>query len=87
MLSKMATIIIRTIESKIEFETVINFDPTDMPYMCMLGYRMNCTSNSNPIELEKYWNIIDDFFVDNNLETSNYITLETIIYDDMRFGI
>lgn len=83
----MATIILRTKTSKIEFETDIYFDPVDLPYMCMMGYRSNCTSVASAENIENYWNLIDNFFLESNLNTNDYVTLETIIHNDERYGI
>lgn len=87
MLSKMAQITIRTLSDTIQFDTEIDFNPIDLPYMCMLGYRNNCTSAADGIDLNKFWNMIDDFFNANNISTSNYVTLETIMHNGVRYGI
>ena len=83
----MTQITIRTISGTIEFESDIDFNPIDLPYMCFLGYRNNCTSLANIIDLDQYWNFIDDFFTSTNISTSEYVTLETIVHNGERYGI
>lgn len=83
----MTQITIRTINSTIQFESEIDFSPIDLPYMCFLGYRNNCTSLANIIDIDKYWNLIDDFLISNGISTNEYVTLETIVHNGERFGI
>lgn len=83
----MATLTIKTEEETLEFDTAIGFDPTDLPYLCPMGYRMNCSSTASPAALDAYWALVDDLFDANGLDTTEYVTLLTIVTEEGRFGI
>lgn len=83
----MATLIIETKAGILEFETPIGFDPTDLPYLCPMGYRMNCSSTASIEALDAYWNLVDDLLGSIGSNGSEYVTLLSIITEEGRFGI
>lgn len=83
----MATLIIETKNGTIEFETEIGFDPLDLPYLCPMGYGMNCSSTASTDALDAYWNLVDDLLGSIESNSGEYVTLLTIITNEGRFGI
>lgn len=83
----MATVIIETKDGTVEFECAIGFDPTDLPYLCPMGYGMNCSSTASPEALDAYWELMGELLASIELDTDGYVTLLTIITEEGRFGI
>ena len=86
MLNKMAKITIQTVNNLISFDVDINFSTVEMPYQS-IGYRNNGTSTASIVDLESYWTIVDNFFLLNNISTTDYVTLESILIENERFGV
>lgn len=81
----MTYVKIQTKNSFIELNETVDFDFVELPYGA-IGYRNNGSSESPEENLNKYWNFVDAVLINNHLSIDEYITLLTIIDNNVVYG-
>lgn len=81
-----AIIKILTTQNIIITESPINFSPVELPYGAV-GFGMNGSSISSEENLNLYWSHVQTILTNNNLTTNDYVSLKSIEYDNIFYGI